>query len=120
MIDVALLIAAGAFAVLVLFTVPVLLQLRDAAKELEFTLREAREAIRRIRELSEKAEAVVDRGRTVVDGASKALMAVDGILGKAGRGMVSRVLTTAIEFFPVAMAGLKLFNRYKGRGRDER
>ncbi len=113
--EIALLIIAVGFVLLVLFTIPVLLQLRDAAKEMEFTLRETREAIRKMREISDKAEAVLDQGKGVVQGAHKAVLALDGILGREGMRSVTRVLQVALEFFPVFMTAMKIFRKHGRR-----
>jgi hypothetical protein len=113
--ELALLIVSIAFSVLVIFTIPFLLQLFHSTRELELTLRETREAIRKIREISDKAEVVVDQGKTVMEGAGRALAALDGLLGNKGATYVTKVLTTAINFMPVAMAAQKLFATLKRR-----
>jgi hypothetical protein len=113
--EIALLIIAVGFILLVLFTIPVLLQLRDSAKEMELTLRETREAVKKLREISGKAEIVLDQGRGVVQGAHKAVLALDGILGREGMRTVSKTLQVALEFFPVFLAATKIIRKHGRR-----
>jgi hypothetical protein len=113
--EIALLIVAVSFAVLVVFIVPVLLQLRDAAKELEFTLRRTGEILAKVEIMSNKAEEVIDQGKVVMDGAGRAFVAVDRLLGKQGTRYAVKALTVALEVFPVVMTARKLFTRSERR-----
>jgi predicted PurR-regulated permease PerM len=113
--EVAFLIIALAFTLLVVFLIPAILQLRDAAKELEFTLRRTRETLDRVMELSRKAETFVDKGTHVVVEAERAVVAMDAFLGKAGTRTLTKVLSVALEAFPMAMTARKLFQTYRRR-----
>jgi hypothetical protein len=113
--EIALLIVSLAFLALVIFTLPILFQLFHAARELELTLREARLTLERVRVISEKAETAVDQGTQVIQGAGRALAAIDGILGKNGTRYAAKIITTALEVMPVVLAAKKLFTNLKRR-----
>lgn len=113
--ELALLIVAIAFAVLVMFTIPALLQARDSLKELEFTLRETRDAVQKLREVTGKAEEILAKGKAFVGGAEKAFASVAPALGKSGAHTIGKILTIALEAVPVALAAQKLFTKLRRR-----
>ena len=113
--EIAILIIAVAFVVLVAFTIPALLQIRDSAKEFEFTLRETRETIKRIREISEKAEDGIEKGRQAVMKLDKTLTAIDQTIGGSTLKVMTKPLSALLEFAPVILSASKIYKKYLKR-----
>ncbi len=111
--EIALLIVAVAVFLLVVAAIPVLLQIRDTAKELEFTLREARTTIALAHRVAEKADAVVEQGRSLAEGAGRAFSAVEGTLGNACMRTGLTWAVTALQALPVALAAFRLVRRFR-------
>ncbi len=111
--EIALLIVAVAVLLLVVAVIPVLLQVRDTAKELEFTLRETRTTIALVRRVAEKADGVVEQGRSLVEGAGRAFSAVEGTLGNARMRTGLTWAATALQALPVALAAFRLVRQFR-------
>jgi hypothetical protein len=98
---------------LVVATIPALLQIRDTAKELEFTLRETRTTIAQVRQVAEKADGVIEQGRTLVEGAGRAFSAVEGTIGNAQMRKGLSFAATALQALPVAIAAFRLVRQFR-------
>jgi hypothetical protein len=115
--EIALLIVSIGFLGLVVFTVPLLLQLRDSAKELEFTLHETRETIAKLREVVEKAEDGIDRGREIIAKAGHAVSAIDGVLGNRGPQLLGTVMGTALKIIPIVLTAKGIYQKFIAKRR---
>jgi hypothetical protein len=115
--EIALLIVAIGFLVLVIFTIPLLLQLRDSAKELEFTLHETRLAVAKLKEVVEKAEDGIDRGREIIAKAHHAVTAIDGAMGGRAPQFLGRTVGTALKVIPLVLAAKNVYQKFKAKRR---
>lgn len=113
--EIAILIIAIAFVVLVVFTIPALLQIRDSAKEFEFTLRETRETLKRIREISEKAEEGIEKSKSAIVKLDKTLTAIDQTIGGSTLKAMAKPLSALFEFAPVILSASKIYKKYLKR-----
>jgi len=113
--QIAILIIAIAFLGLVVFTIPALLQIRDAAKEFEFTLKETRETLAKVREITEKAEEGIDKGKRTVERLDKALTTIDQTIGASTLKTMTKPISAILDILPVVISASKIYKKFKRR-----
>ncbi len=110
--EIALLIVAVAFLLLVVFFIPTLLQIRDSAKELEFTLKEFRETLVKVNNAVDKADQSLEEGRKALRKIEKALETVDQTLGGSTLRFLAKPVSGLLEAMPVILSAGKIYRKY--------
>ena len=104
-------IIATAFLLGVVFLIPTLLQIRDAAKEAEFTLRETRQLLVKIQEISGRVEEGVEEGRRAIKKVDRVISVLDESFGKYSSNLV-KPLTSVLEFVPLIMGATRIYRKF--------
>ncbi len=110
--EIALLIVSVAVLVFVVFSIPALLQIRDSAKEFEFTLKEFRQTLVRVNKAVDKADESLDEGRKALRKIEKALDAVDQTLGGSTLRFLAKPVSGLLEAMPVILSASKIYRKY--------
>ena len=110
--EIALLIIAVAFLLLVIFAIPVLLQVKDSAKELEFALKEFRETLTRVNVVVDEIDQSVKTGSKTLRKLDRTLEAVEQTFGTSTFKVVSKPLTGILEAMPVILSASKIYRKY--------
>ncbi len=110
--EIAVVVIAIAFLLLVIFTIPSLLQIRDSAKELEFTLKEFRETLKKVNVVVEEIDQSVKTGSKTLRKLDRTLEAMEQTFGTSSFKLVTKPLTGILEAMPVILSASKIYRKY--------